>query len=102
MSNEKGEISFVGPGGRQVILDRDLAMLYGVPTKALNQAVKRNAEHFPDRFMFRLSESEMGELVANCDRFGRMKHSSVETVMVVRHADKHWMESLSTVSPLWC
>ena len=62
--------------GQHVILDRDLAMLYGVPTKALNQAVKRNAERFPDRFMFRLSESEMGELVTNCDRFGRMKHSS--------------------------
>ena len=62
--------------GQQVILDRDLSMLYGVPTKALNQAVKRNAERFPDRFMFRLSESEMDELVTNCDRFGRMKHSS--------------------------
>ena len=63
--------------GQQVILDRDLAMLYGVPTKALNQAVKRNAERFPDRFMFRLSESEMDELVTNCDRFGQLKHSSV-------------------------
>ena len=63
--------------GQQVILDRDLSMLYGVPTKALNQAVKRNAERFPDRFMFRLSESEMGELVTNCDRFGLLKHSSV-------------------------
>ena len=40
-------------------------MLYGVPTKALNQAVKRNAERFPDRFMFRLSEAEMGELVTH-------------------------------------
>ena len=50
---------------QQVILDRDLAMLYGVPTKALNQAVKRNAERFPDRFMFRLSEAEMGELVTH-------------------------------------
>ena len=58
------------------MLDHDLAMLYGVPTKALNQAVRRNAERFPDRFMFRLSESEMDELVTNCDRFGRLKHSS--------------------------
>ena len=63
--------------GQQVILDRDLAMLYGVSTKALNQAVKRNAERFPDRFMFRLLESEMDELVTNCDRFGQLKHSSV-------------------------
>ena len=66
--------------GQQVILDRDLSMLYGVPTKALNQAVKRNAARFPDRFMFRLSESEMGELLTNCDRFKTMKHSSVATL----------------------
>ena len=51
--------------GMQVMLDRDLAALYGVSTKALNQAVKRNAERFPDRFMFRLTDSEMNELVTN-------------------------------------
>ena len=49
----------------QVMLDRDLAVLYGVQTKVLNQAVKRNIERFPDRFMFRLVESEMRELVTN-------------------------------------
>jgi len=45
--------------GVQVMLDRDLAELYGVPTKALNQAVKRNIERFPERFMFQLNPSEM-------------------------------------------
>lgn len=60
----------------QVVLDRDLADLYGVKTKALNQAVKRNIERFPDRFMFRLIEAEMRELVTNCDRFQKLKHSS--------------------------
>jgi hypothetical protein len=44
--------------GQKVMLDRDLAELYGVPTKALNQAVKRNAERFPDDFMFQLTEEE--------------------------------------------
>ena len=44
--------------GRQVILDRDLAALYGVETKALNQAVKRNIERFPEDFMFRLTKDE--------------------------------------------
>ena len=44
--------------GYQVILDRDLAMLYGVETKVLNQAVKRNMERFPEDFMFRLSKDE--------------------------------------------
>ena len=48
--------------GVQVMLDHDLAELYGVPTKALNQAVKRNAARFPDGFMFRLSKSEMTDL----------------------------------------
>ena len=53
--------------GIQVMLDRDLAELYGVPTKRLNEQVRRNAERFPDDFMFHLSKSEMSELVANCD-----------------------------------
>ncbi len=44
--------------GVQVMLDRDLAELYGVPTSALNQAVKRNRNRFPERFMFQLSDDE--------------------------------------------
>ena len=44
--------------GVQVMLDRDLAVIYGVETKALNQAVKRNAERFPESFMFQLSSAE--------------------------------------------
>jgi hypothetical protein len=45
--------------GVQVILDRDIAKLYGVETKVLNQAVKRNRERFPDRFMFRLTGEDI-------------------------------------------
>ncbi len=63
--------------GVQVMLDRDLAELYGVPAKVLNQAVKRNIERFPAEFMFALQVGEMTELVTDCDRFKRMKHSSV-------------------------
>jgi hypothetical protein len=48
--------------GQKVILDTDLAELYGVPTKVLNQAVKRNQERFPQDFMFRLSALEWNEL----------------------------------------
>jgi phage regulator Rha-like protein len=44
--------------GERIILDADLARLYGVPTKALNQAVKRNLERFPADFMFQLSTDE--------------------------------------------
>jgi len=63
--------------GVQVVLDRDLAELYGVQTKVLNQAVKRNANRFPSEFMFALAKDEAEELVTNCDRFASVKHSSV-------------------------
>lgn len=61
----------------QVMLDRDLATLYGVETKVLNQAVKRNIERFPVDFRFQLSEHEKDELVTNCDQLQSLKHSSV-------------------------
>lgn len=58
------------------MIDRDLAELYGVETKVLNQAVKRNIERFPNSFRFQLSELEKEELVTNCDRFNGLKHST--------------------------
>jgi len=61
--------------GAKVMLDADLAELYGVPTKALNQAVKRNAERFPADFMFQLSGKEKEEVVTNCDHLARLKFS---------------------------
>lgn len=60
----------------QVIVDRDLVELYGVDTKRLNEQVKRNLERFPERFRFQLTNDEKNELVANCDRFKTLKHSS--------------------------
>jgi hypothetical protein len=60
----------------QILVDRDLAELYQVETKVLNQAVKRNIDRFPDDFRFQLSETEKNELVTNCDRFQNLKHSS--------------------------
>ena len=62
--------------GQRVMIDRDLAYLYRVPTKALNQAVKHNMRRFPEDFMFRLSDEETIELVTNCDRLRNLKHSS--------------------------
>jgi hypothetical protein len=50
--------------GQKVMLDRDLAKLYGVETRVLKQAVNRNAIRFPDHFMFELTESEIGEMVS--------------------------------------
>lgn len=62
--------------GEKVMVDRDLAELYQVQTKVLNQSVKRNLDRFPPNFMFQLSEKERDELVTNCDRFERLKHST--------------------------
>ena len=61
--------------GQRVILDADLAALYGAPTKVLNQAVKRNLDRFPEDFMFRLSRDEKKEVVTNCDHLYRLKFS---------------------------
>ncbi len=61
--------------GQKVMLDRDLAELYSVPTKALNQAVQRNIQRFPKDFMFRLSRREMREVVTLCDHLEELKFS---------------------------
>jgi len=63
--------------GVQVMIDRDLAVMYGVETKVLNQAVKRNLNRFPKLFRFQITENEKAELVTNCDRFEKLKHSAV-------------------------
>ena len=60
---------------QRVMLDADLAQLYGVPTKALNQAVKRNAARFPHDFMFQLNSAEKTEVVTNCDHLQKLKFS---------------------------
>lgn len=59
--------------GERVILDSDLARLYGVPTKALNQAVKRNADRFPPDFVFRLTAEEAGASLPSRSRFVTLK-----------------------------
>ena len=61
--------------GQRVMIDADLAELYGVPTKALNQAVKRNAARFPADFMFQITPEEKQEVVTNCDHLAKLKFS---------------------------
>jgi len=61
--------------GIQVLVDADLAEIYGVSTKALNQAVKRNAERFPD-FRFQLTAAEREEVVTNCDHITLLTSTS--------------------------
>ncbi len=71
--------------GKKVMLDRDLAVLYEVETKALNQAVKRNIKRFPADFMFQLTQKETSELVTNCDRFASLKHSASKPYAFTEH-----------------
>lgn len=71
--------------GHKVMLDADLAELYGVPTKALNQAVRRNMERFPADFMFQLSQDEKTEVVTNCDHLGSLRFSAVRPWVFTEH-----------------
>ena len=71
--------------GQHVMIDRDLAELYGVETKVLNQAVKRNIERFPPDFLFVLNNIEKEELVTICDRFIPLKHSSSNPYAFTEH-----------------
>jgi len=61
--------------GQKVMIDRDLAELYGVETKYLNRQVKRNTDRFPEEFMFQLTVEEKDELVTNWHQFASLKHS---------------------------
>jgi hypothetical protein len=63
--------------GKKVMIDRDLAELYGVPTKRLNEQVKRNIKRFPKDFMFQLTAKEKDEAVAKCDHLEGLKYSTV-------------------------
>jgi ORF6N domain len=61
--------------GEKVMLDTDLAQLYGVTTRRLNEQVRRNRDRFPPDFLFQLSPEEKSEVVANCDHLARLKYS---------------------------
>ena len=69
----------------QVMLDADLAGLYGVTTKRLNEQVKRNRKRFPADFMFQLTSREKAEVVANCDHLTRLKFSPAKPFAFTEH-----------------
>lgn len=71
--------------GQKVMIDRDLAELYGVTTKQLNQQVKRNTRRFPEDFMFQLTEVEKNEVVTNCDHLKILKFSPVLPYAFTEH-----------------
>ncbi len=67
------------------MLDRDLAELYGVATKRLNEQVKRNIDRFPSDFMFQLSKEEKDEVVASCDHLKSIKFSKTNPYAFTEH-----------------
>jgi hypothetical protein len=71
--------------GSKVLIDVDLAALYGVPTKRLNEQVKRNRERFPKDFLFQLSAAEKAEVVADCDHLAKLKFSSALPFAFTEH-----------------
>ncbi|MBI3618549.1 ORF6N domain-containing protein [Candidatus Peregrinibacteria bacterium] len=72
---ERIERSILLIRGQKVIIDADLAALYGVSTKRFNEQVKRNKSRFPADFVFRLSPREKANVVANCDHLQKLKFS---------------------------
>jgi hypothetical protein len=62
--------------GQNVLIDSDIASLYGVTTKRLNEQVKRNQNRFPSDFMFRLTKEEKNKLLINFQRFNKLKYSN--------------------------
>jgi hypothetical protein len=69
----------------KVMIDSDLAELYGVTTKRLNEQVKRNLKRFPEDFMFQLTEPEKEQVVANCDHLKNLKFSPYLPYVFTEH-----------------
>ncbi|MDP4261518.1 MAG: ORF6N domain-containing protein [Bacteroidota bacterium] len=70
---------------KRVMLDADLAMIFGTTTKRLNEQVRRNIDRFPPGFMFRLTQKEKDWVVANCDHLRQLKFSSARPLAFTEH-----------------
>jgi hypothetical protein len=71
--------------GLRVMIDVDLAALYGVETRTLNQGVKRNAGRFPTDFLFQLTAAEKAEVITNCDHLQKLKYSKALPFAFTEH-----------------
>ncbi len=71
--------------GDKVIVDADLAEVYGVPTRRLNEQVKRNKSRFPEDFLFQLTHEEKAEVIANCDHLSKLKFSKALPFVFTEH-----------------
>lgn len=101
MTNKNTEIISIEPKiltirGVKVMLDSDLAALYGVTTGTLNQAVKRNKDRFPTDFMFQLTPKEKQEVITNCDNLSSLKFSPSLPHVFTEHGVARWGDDYYT------
>jgi phage regulator Rha-like protein len=71
--------------GQKVMLDADLADIYGVKTSRLNEQVKRNIDRFPVDFTFQLTDQEKEDVIANCDHLNKLKFSRTKPFAFTEH-----------------
>jgi hypothetical protein len=86
--------------GQRVMIDSDLAELYGVTTKRLNEQVRRNQSRFPRGFMFHLTTAEKAKVVAICDHLVRLKFSTVLPNAFTEHGAIMAASVLDTPHPM--
>lgn len=84
-SNEGIEHRILFIRNKKVLLDADLAKLYGVTTRALNQAIKRNRARFPADFIFQLNNKEKIQVITTCDHLSTLKFSKVLPYALTEH-----------------
>ena len=82
---QKIQNSILNIRGYKAMIDRDLADLYGIETKRLNEQVKRNKDRFPPDFMFKLTKAEKEWVVANCDHLQGLKFSTTLPYAFTEH-----------------
>ena len=82
---EKIDRSILVIRGCRVMLDSDLAGIYGVKTSRLNEQVKRNIDRFPEDFMFQLTDQEKEDVIANCDHLNKLKFSRTNPYAFTEH-----------------
>jgi len=86
--------------GRKVMIDSDLAEIFGVKTYRLNEQVKRNRDRFPDDFMFQLTAEEKQEVIANCDHLEKIKFSRTNPYAFTEHGTIMLVNVLNTPSAI--
>ena len=86
--------------GQKVMIDSDLAGIFGVKTYRLNEQVKRNRDRFPDDFMFQLTAEEKQEVIANCDHLEKIKFSRTNPYAFTEHGTIMLVNVLNTPSAI--